>query len=124
MSSRRVYVCDKITMQVLREYGSTYEAARKEGESVSTVYPACRNRRVSRWGRVVYRYADDYDPDERFDGKSGRPIVAVDYFTKKRLFFYTAEDAAKYLGVHPGSVHAAIKEKRYITDRYRVGYAR
>lgn len=121
---RGVYVCDKITMKVIREYESVPDAAKHENISYSTMKHALNRRSVNRWGRVVYRYAVDYDLKEVFDGKIGRPIAMLDTSTKELTVFYTAEDAAKKINVSSDYVRYSARNGKKIIDRYICKYAR
>lgn len=122
--SKEVYVCDKITMDIIRKYRTAYEAAKSENEPLSSVNMACRRRRVSRWGKTVFRFADDYDPNESFDGKQGRPVLVTDIATGKSKVFYTTQEAADVIFVSRDYIGNAAKNNWVVLKRYRLSYAR
>ena len=110
--SKKVFECDKITMEIVRQWDSATDAEKELGFFVAG---SCCRKNVSK-GKYVYRYEDDYDPNESFEGKHFRPVLVVDIATRKKQAFYSIEDAAKHL-------HYSVKAIQYsIVNRKPLGF--
>lgn len=120
---RTVYKCHKISMEVLEVYPSAADAARAYGMGHDSINKACRERRVTRKG-YVWRYAEDYDPRESFEGRQNRPVVVYDAVSKAVGFYFSTREAANRLGVKMNTIEAARDNKRYLNNRLIVKYAR
>lgn len=118
---RPVYRCDKLTMKVLDKYANYREAESDMGEY--SVYGACNDRRVGPH-KHVWRFADDYDPNETFEGKKNRPVVCGNIETEKIVFYENAAQAAEKLGVQRQTITIAIYRGSLVSGRYRFKYAR
>lgn len=123
LKPRKVYKCDKLSMEVLEEYPSASQAERENGLPHSAVSHAASKKMVSA-GPFVWRYADGYDPDETFDGKMNRPMAALDIKTREVSTFPTRKDAAKALVVTERSISSAMCQRNYVLGRYAFKYAR
>ena len=123
MMPHRIAKCDKITMEVLAEYATCTEAAEASGVSMNTICASCRNRAVGKFD-YVWRYAEDVDPRESFEGKCNRPVLVGDYEKNTIRAYPTLSDAAMVLGVDDSTVSRAIRMYAMIKGRYRVRYAR
>ena len=121
--SRRVLKCDRITLEVLAEYKNPAEAARALGLPFNTVRHSCDERRVG-FRPYVLRYEDEYDPEESYEGKRGRPLAVHDTESGDTLCFYGPGDAAAALFVCECSITRAAKTGRRVLGRYAVTYAR
>ena len=98
--SKKVFECDKITMEIVRQWDSATDAEKELGFFVAG---SCCRKNVSK-GKYVYRYEDDYDPNESFEGKHFRPVLVVDIATRKKQAFYSIEDiSGKNAGHHTGA---------------------
>lgn len=120
---RKVCKCDKLTMEVVAEYASIRECAERERMSHTTVEDNCLRRRVNR-GRFVYRYAEDVDPLESFEGKSGRPVIAENLLTGESDGFYNVYEAAERFYVHPVTVRRHLASGEPLFREWAVRYAR
>lgn len=119
--SKRVYRCDKITMEVVEIYRNTTDA--QTGTEETHISGDCKARIVSK-GRYVWRYEDDYDPNESFEGKRNRPVICGDY-KKGRIFFFSSINVtSKALGLPKTTIFYAIKRNSKVENRYRFKYAR
>lgn len=119
MMSKRIYVCDKITMQVLREYDSAQQA---QLDLRIRVNQEARKRSV-RHGRCVFRYADDYDANESFEGKYNRPVKCTHIESGMTATFYNLKSAAKAAGRDTTTIVKRIKNGNTFDGR-RWEYAR
>ena len=118
---RPVYRCDKLTMKVLDKYANYREAESDTGEY--SVYGSCRYRRVGPY-RHVWRFADDYDPNETFEGKRNRPVACGNIETESIVFYENITQAADKLGLEKGAIVLAMKRGSIVNSRYRFKYAR
>lgn len=121
---RPVVVCDKVTMRILKEYPSVTEAARNEGLNLANLHRSCTLKSVRRGDLPLYRFKDQYDPNESFEDRYNRPVMLIDSETKKVLVFYDIKDAARHAYVSPATVQRAIRCKVPISWRYMAKYAR
>ena len=117
-------MCDKITMEVVSEFKSVQDAMRKTGYSYSTIQNGCRHHSVG-YFPYVFRYADDYDPEERFNDRVvGRPVVMLDIKTGKTKVFPRASEAAKAAYISKDMVYLMIKTGGAASGRYVFDWAR
>lgn len=120
---RRVVECDKITMKITRVWNSTLDADRDLGLRPTTTYARCKGKRVSN-GKYVYRFLDDYDPNEVFT-LYHRPVLAINTINKKKYAFYSVEEAAEYLCVSNVTLtHGITTQKPICYGLYMVKYIR
>ena len=119
--SKRIYLCDKITMEIVEIYLSAYDARMVYGHS--SIHNSCVNRAVN-GDRYVWRYEDDYDPNESFEGKYNRPIMCGDYEKGRIFFFNSMQVASQALGLHKNVIYDAIKKNVKVKNRYRFKFAR
>lgn len=120
---RKVAKCDKITMEVIEVYNSELEAAKANNKPLETIKDACRRKTVS-IGKYVYRFRDEVDEKETYEGKRNRPVLVVDAETKKARVFLTRAEAAKALCYCDATVFDAIYKKKPLGGRYIIKYAR
>ena len=120
---RAVLMCDKVTMKVIRRFGSAKEAARKTGELRDSITRSCLKRHVSSGG-IVWRYEDDYDPEETFEGKNNRPVEVSDTKDGTATVYCNINDAAYALAYCERFVNHAIRSGRLAGGRYLLSYAR
>lgn len=123
MNGRKVYKCDKVTMKILDRYDSIKDAAIAEGISYGMLVETLQCRAVGR-RPYVFRYADDYDPFESFEGKRGRPVLMLDVVDGKVHTFNTLKDAADALLLDLSNVCKCMKKKAYVLGCYKLEYAR
>lgn len=120
---RRIFKCDKITMEVLGEYGSILEAAKASGVPYDVAYSGCKRKSVGCYP-FVFRYAEDYDPNESFEGKFIRPVTVMDVEKGECVTFYSPNDAACQLYTSKDTIFRAIKRKEVVLGCYLIKYAR
>lgn len=121
---RRVYKLDKATMEVLAEYRSIVDAARKNAVPLETVSKCCRFRGAGR-EEYLFRFADDYDENERYrDAQYGRPVLRIDVETGDAEVFGTASKAAEASGVPKKYVYELIRNGKAYCGRYVFDWAR
>lgn len=106
--AKKVFECDKITMKVVRQWPSATEADKDLGFLVAG---RCSRKNVSK-GKYVYRYEDDYDPNESFENKPNRPVLAIEVETKKKYAFYSVKDAAEYLNYSIKNIKYGIENRK------------
>lgn len=123
MDRRTVYKCDKLSMEVLEVYTSASEADAAHGLPCGAVDSQCRKRRVGRTG-YVFRFADDYDPNETFEGKYNRPVAVKDCITKAVAFFPTLTEAREELGFTRSAISSSMSREYLLHGRYVAMYAR
>lgn len=123
MDRRTVYKCDKLSMEVLEVYPSAREAEVAHGLSYGAVANQCQTRSVSRFG-YVFRYADEYDPEETFEGKYNRPVAVKDCITKAVAFFPTLTEAREELGLTRSAISSSMSREYLLHGRYVAMYAR
>ena len=121
---RRVYKCDKATMEVLAEYPNMHQAAIANGVSPRKVVDGCR-KHVAGKHSFVFRYADDYDSNERFrGGQMGRPVLRIDVQNDTARVFSTAKEAANASYVAVDTVYWHISTGKLLEGRYAFDWAR
>lgn len=121
---REVLMCDKATMRILGRYRSCGDAARAAGVSHHKVYRSCAEHRAG-YDSFVFRFADDYDPSERYrDGQVGRPVLMTDMRSGTETVFSSARKAAEAVYAAPASVHQCIAEGRPFDGRWTFDWAR
>lgn len=121
---KRVYMCDKATMEVLAEYPNMHQAAIANGVDPRKVADGCRKHVAGKLS-FVFRYADDYDPNERFsDGQIGRPVLRIDVRNDTARVFSTAKEAAKASCVADDTVYWHIRTGKLLEGRYAFDWAR
>lgn len=120
---KQVVKCDKYTMKVVGEYPSVPDAAKATGEDKSGIRAACIHRRVG-WQGHVWRYADDYDPNETFENKSNRPVYVFDTVTKAVAAFDTLSAASRKTGLRYAVLSSSINRHWHAGGRFVVKYAR
>lgn len=119
----KVCKCDKLTMEAVAEYESVRECAERERVPHTTVEDNCLRRRVNR-GRFVYRYAEDVDPLESFEGKRGRPVTVENLRTGETMDFYNVYEAAERFYAHPVTVRRHLVSGKPLFRDWAVRYAR
>lgn len=120
---REVYLCNKVTLEIVGVYSGVMDASRANGVSYSRIRSACDQRSVSD-GRYIWRYAEDYDPNESFEGKCNRPVICVDMQTKKVMVFDTPKKADEALCFSRGRISESISEDTLVAGRFKFKYAR
>lgn len=118
---RPVCRCDKVTMKIVKTYPSANTAVKATGDHGIPI--ACRLRQVSN-GRYIWRFVDDYDPNESFEGKYNRPVICEDITNNKITFYDTLAKAEKALFLDRGSIGGTMKRGFKVLGRYRFRYAR
>lgn len=118
-----VYKVDKYSMQVVEVYFGTYDAAVANEKKPSFVAQVCIDKTLTR-DRWFYRYEEDYDDGESFEGKLNRPVAVYDSKAKVAGLFPCAQAAAKAAGVATSTMTHAIKKKTVIRDRFIAKYLR
>lgn len=120
---RAVYKCDKKTMRIVEKYPSASEAARRNKLNPTSLGHAARTLSVTP-GPYVWRYAEDYDPNEKFEGKHNRPVAVYDSITRTLAVFNRIEDAARAVGTRDSYIITAMKNQTMYKSRYVFKYAR
>lgn len=120
---RRVFKCDKLTMEIIEAYPSAREAERANDLPCSSVYHAAGLRNVGYEG-YVWRYEDDYDPHESFEGKCNRPVAIMDTKTKAVAVFETLKVATEKTGISYSILTTSMRKGYLAAKRYLVKYAR
>lgn len=118
-----VYKCDKLSMKVVAEYPSAAAAARDNGLSPTGVAHAAKNKEIT-YGPYIYRYVEDYDPNETFEGRNNRPIICYDTKTKMAVVFVGTDKAAAALGVDVKRISCSMHAKTRLLGRYVFKFAR
>ena len=114
---RPVVRADKRNRAILARYESVSEAERKMG--VGGIYRTCQERLVGphTW---YLRFEEDFDPDEDFMGRMNCPVIAVDVGTGQAVWYTSAANCARALGVSSSTVTLAIRNKGVIKGQYSV----
>lgn len=73
---RAVVEVDKLTRRVNRRFKSASECAQATGIPWSSLIERLRRKGLGD-GRFYYRYVEEFDPAERFEGQRGCPVMAV-----------------------------------------------
>ena len=120
---RPVVKCDKLTMRIIETYQSAREAARVHGIPHGNISVPCSKKVVSK-GSFVWRYADEYDPDESFEGKFNRPVAMYDSYSEAASIFDNLTEAAKSVGYSNAAVSNSMSAKTMLGNRYVFKYAR
>lgn len=121
---KRVYMCDKATMEIIAEYPNRRRAALANGLDFRRVSDHCEKRMAGKHG-FVFRYADDYDPNERFrDGQIGRPVLRIDVRNDAARVFGTVKEAAKASCVADDTVYWHIRTGKPLEGRFVFDWAR
>ena len=118
-----VYKVDKYTMQVVEIYLGTQDAAIANEKRPSFIAQACAGKTLTR-DRWFYRYEEDYDPCEPFDGKLNRPVAVYDAQDKVVGLFPCPAAAARAIGVSTSNITHAIRKKMVMRDRYIAKFLR
>lgn len=108
---RAVIEVDKATRRPLRAYGSVSEAARATGTPRTSLERVLRDRGMSS-GPSYYRYADDFDPAEEFEGRRRRAVGAWAGGARPARVFDDSAAAARAYRVETVTIRAAIATGR------------
>ena len=122
-NQRPVVKCDKLSMKIVAEYPSAWEAEKANGYGPAKVAQICEKKSVSH-GKHVYRYADEYDPNETFEGKFNRPVAMYDAERESLLLYESLGEAAKAIGYNQSTVSASISNGTMVGKRFVFKYAR
>lgn len=120
---RHVVKCDKLSMRVVEMFESARDAEKKYGFHKNTVANICMKKTVSK-GRFVWRFADEHDINETFEGKTYRPVEVLDGQTGERMYFESTQATAKAFGVPPIAVTQTLARDGKFLNRYALRYAR
>ena len=101
---------DKLTGAIIEQYASCTEAGRENGISPGIIIDVTRRKTLYRSGRFFYRYADEYDPNEDWTGKYGRPIIGANQMLCVVGFFQSIEAAAKATNTCVSSINKNINQ--------------
>ena len=104
---RSVFRINKLTRDIEGVYPSVTSAARSAGMRGKRMDDLCRKRNLPP-GTFYYRFADDFDRDESFEGKRNRPVVLVDASTGFKLWFADRAECAKTMGWSAARVSSSI----------------
>lgn len=121
--ARKVVAFNKATMDIVDVYNDAVECAEKNGIQVNSLHTILRNKSLMR-GAVCFRYLDDFDVNESYEGKRYRPVVLTDTETGRRFCFYNASLASKALRVDPSSIYTSIVGGSKVLCRYTFDYYR
>lgn len=115
---RPVVLVKKTTREVVKRYQSIRGASRASGIHYDQIFDQC-NRRGLGGGYLYWRYEDDFDPNESFEGvRKNRPVLAVNKMTGHWVWFDSMADAGRHFF---GNVHGAKKAMK--SGRECNGYA-
>ena len=120
---RPVVKCDKLSMKVVAWYPSAWEAEKANGYGPAKVARICEKKSVSH-GKHVYRYADEYDPKETFEGKFNRPVAMYDAERESLSLYESLGEAARAIGYNQATVSASISNGTMVGKRFVFKYAR
>lgn len=121
--SRTVVECDKITMEITGLWFSVAEAARCLGISRPCIQQRCRTKSVTP-GKYVYRFLDDWDTDEQFEGKTNRPILIENVKNKNVHMFHDFHEAVDGMGYGITSLSISLNHNKLIDETFQVRYLR
>lgn len=114
----------KLTREVVARYDSPAAAGACEGADSSVIRSRCRGRMLGR-DDFYFRYADDFDPEERFLNSKNCPVVVADAEAGRVLWFPTASACAKSLCfAKPTLIKALRTGEPFYGGRYRAAWAR
>lgn len=118
--ARRVLEVDKITGAVVGEYRSACEADDSRGVQRTTTAHQCSARAIPK-GRVCWRYADEYDACESYEGRKNRPVAV---FIDGKLIGVACDPLtlAERMGEGPCNVHQALHLGHRLQRRYVLRY--
>lgn len=118
INSRPVVRVDKKTGEVLERFKSIYSAQRSEMGQLC-VRQQCNNKTLGN-KRYFYRYEEDYDPSENWEGKSRRPTWIIDGKTGLLIWARNRAAAADALGVSTQTLTDSTCRGYLIKGRYKV----
>lgn len=121
---RQVLKANKITRQVEEAYPSIVSAAMSAGMRSKRMDDLCRKRNLPK-GMSYYRYAEDFDPNESFEGKRNRPVVLLDTVSGERLWFGDRADCGERMGWSENRVSSSISSgsRSLLGGQYLARYA-
>ena len=108
---RAVVQVDKATRRPLRAYGSVSEAARAAGMPRTSLERILRGRGMTS-GPSYYRYADDFDPGEGFEGRRKRAVGAWAGGPRPARVFDDSAEAARAYRVEAVTIRKSIATGR------------
>lgn len=121
---RQVLKIHKRDRQVVDSYPTVTLAAEAAGMRRRRMEDLCMKRNLPA-GSTYYRYADDFDPDESFEGKRNCPVELVDTITGDSLWFADQAGCATAACWSPTRVSSCIcsGSSSLLGDRYAARYA-
>lgn len=120
---RPVVKCDKLTMRTIETYESASEADRRNGLKKGTVANCCRLKKVG-FDDFVWRFEDEYDQGESFEGCHNRPIVLRDVETGETYVFGSSRKAGDALKIPGVAIRTAIDTRQPLLGKYEANFAR
>lgn len=100
--SREVVAADVLTRKVVKRYRDVSAAAEDAGVPRSKLYGICWRHSFPRGGSLMYRFLDEFDPEEEWSFKSPTPLYVTD--GRRLRCFYTIDEAARLFGVRHKTV--------------------
>lgn len=124
MRQRSIVVADKVTMEVVGEYSTARDCASDTGMNDAVIIEIAKKRRVSR-GPFIYRFAEDFDPNESFDGKYNRPVRVTDCETGESMGFHEISEADAHYQ-HRGALYEGqtLRVGHVVNRRLKTEYLR
>lgn len=117
--TRKVYKIDKYTWDIVDEYKSIHAAEKANNLSRWTISNGCHHRAVSK-GRYVWRFVEDYEPNEDISGSNFEPCTVCDVKTGKTYIVPSSAEFARRLSLQPQIVSRAILSGALVLKRFRV----
>lgn len=117
--SRAVVKVDKFTWRPVERFDCVSDAAAEAGLTWRYVYTAATCRSLPR-GRWAYRFADDFDPNERLGNRANEPVLVTDERTGRRYKAASIGIAADKLGVTYDMACGARRDGGLLLWRFRV----
>ena len=119
----RVLKIDKVSGGIVRSFETVKDAAADAGIRREQMSRHLKGKRLSP-GMFYYRYADDYDPCETFEGRPNRPIAVTDTYTGETAYYGSASDVARKYIVTLSNVSYAIRHDNLVLGQYKMKWAR
>lgn len=114
---------DKVTGKAVKSFESVKDAAIDAQLRREQMTRHLKNRNIAP-GLFYYRYGEDYDPLESFEGRQNRPVAVTDIDTGETVYFGCIKEVAEEYVIHKATVSVAIKRGSLVLSQYRMRWAR
>lgn len=118
---------DKMTREVIAEYGSLEQAETANGIPHGRMSRVCKDESLPR-GRYYFRRKDRFDPNEDFTGKKNCPVVTLDTWERRISWYPSASECARDMHLSQETVSGVLNGrfelmvKRYAVKRMPVRF--